>query len=125
MKITDDIYTEDFQMVVDNFLKRNRNVLDTLSKYQTSSSRLIRAVTKAATQCGCIKIEACHTSGEEGPSVGISGELCKNCLETIENEMGDTLFYLAAICNAMNISMFDTILKEKNQLNMLGNFGLK
>ena len=58
MKITDDIYTEDFQMVVDNYLKRNRNVLDTLSKYQTSSTRLVRAVTKAATQCGCIKIEA-------------------------------------------------------------------
>ena len=47
-----DIMAEDFQIVVEEYVERNKNLLDTMSKYQTASSRLNRAVTKAATQCG-------------------------------------------------------------------------
>ncbi len=47
---------EDFQIVVEEYVERNKNLLDTMSKYQTASGRLNRAVTKAATQCGCISV---------------------------------------------------------------------
>ena len=105
---------------MDHYLNRNRNILDTLSKYEISNARLSRAIAKAATQCKCLSIE----SGGDKPT-GLSGKLCKNCREIIEKEMGETLFYFAAICNALDISMFDTMLKEKKQLDVLGNYSLK
>jgi len=51
-----DIMAEDFQIVVEEYVARNKNLLDTMSKYQTAAGRLNRAVTKAATQCGCISL---------------------------------------------------------------------
>ena len=120
MKLTDEIYAEDFQLVVDHYLNRNRNILDTVSKYEISNARLSRAIAKAATQCKCLSIQS---EGER--ENGIDGKLCKNCREIIEKEMGESLFYFAAICNALDISMFDTMLKEKKRLDVLGNYSLK
>ncbi len=114
-----DILAEDFQITVDEYLKRNKNILDCLSKYQTASSRLSRAVTKASTQCGCVKI-----TGEPKTS-GIDGELCDDCRDIIEKEMGDVVFYLTAICSSLQISLYDVILNEKKTLSVLGNFSLK
>lgn len=39
--------------------------------------------------------------------------------------MGDVLFYLAAICNALDLSIYDVMLKEKKALDLLGNYTLK
>ena len=90
-----DIMAEDFQIVVEEYVERNKNLLDTMSKYQTASSRLNRAVTKAATQCGCISLTGRKRSGQA--KTGVEGKLCKNCREAIEKEMGDVLFYHAAM----------------------------
>lgn len=49
---------DDFQELVDYQLVRHRSILDILSKYQESASRVNRAVAKSVTSCGCIEIEA-------------------------------------------------------------------
>ena len=104
-------------------MERNKNLLDTMSKYQTASSRLNRAVTKAATQCGCISLTGRKRSGKA--KTGVEGKLCKNCREAIEKEMGDVLFYHAAMCNALGLSIYDVMLKEKQTLFALGEYSLK
>ena len=38
--------------------------------------------------------------------------------------MGDALFYIAGIANALDISIYDVMLKEKQQLSLLKNFSL-
>ena len=55
----------------------------------------------------------------------MEGKLCSECRVTIEEEVGGTLFYLAALCNALDISLYDVILKEKDNLSTLGNYSLK
>lgn len=121
MNVLEDIMAEEFQLVVAKYINRNKNILDIITKYQTATARLNRAVVKSATQCGCISIEG-KKSGEQPI---IAGTLCADCKEVIENEIGDSLFYIAGICNALDMSIYDIILKEKNQLNLLGNFSLK
>ena len=118
-----DIMAEDFQIVVEEYVERNKNLLDTMSKYQTASSRLNRAVTTAATQCGCISLTGRKRSGQA--KTGVEGKLCKNCREAIEKEMGDVLFYHAAMCNALGLSIYDVMLKEKQTLFALGEYSLK
>lgn len=112
METMNDILAEDFQITVQKYLERNRSLPDILSKLQSSSARLNRTAVKAATQCGCIPI-----SGEKAP--------CESCRESIEQEMGDVLFYLAALCNSLDMSLYDVLLREKKALSLLGNFSLK
>jgi hypothetical protein len=130
----DDILIEDFQSVVGDLLMRNRSILDIISKVQTSTGRVNRSVVKAVTHCGCIEIEGKKQTfpGEanmedlhELLSTHVKGKLCPECRAMIEEEIGGTLFYLAALCNTLGISMYDTILKEKETLNTLGTYSLK
>ena len=113
-----DIIAEDFQLATKNMLTRNKNLLDTLSKLQTSSARLSRAIVKSATHCGCIQV-TCQREAE------ITGTLCGRCRSAIEKEMGDVLFYITGICNTLDLSIYDVMIKEKEALNLLGNFSLK
>jgi len=46
-------------------------------------------------------------------------------MNTIEDEIGSTLFYLAALCNTLGISLYDVILQEKKKLVTLGPFSLR
>jgi hypothetical protein len=129
-----DIHIEDFQNVVNDLLIRNRSILDTLSKVQTSTGRVNRSMIKAVTHCGCIQIEGKKQTfpGEanmndlkELLSTQVSGKLCPDCLTTVEDEIGGVLFYLAALCNALDISLYDVILKQKETLSTLGSYSLK
>jgi hypothetical protein len=129
-----DIHIEDFQSVVSDLLMRNRSILDIISKIQTSAGRVNRSVVKAVTHCGCIQIEGKKQTfpGEanmedlrELMSTQVAGKLCPECLTTIEEEIGGTLFYLAALCNTLDISLYDVILKQKDTLNTLGSYSLK
>jgi hypothetical protein len=129
-----DILTEDFQNVVSELLVRNRSVLDILSKVQTSTGRVNRAVVKAVTHCGCIGIEGKKQSfpneaSEDGLrgllSTQVTGVLCEECRSTVEDEIGGALFYLASLCNALDISLYDVILKEKEKLSTLGGYCLR
>jgi len=129
-----DIHAEDFQSVVNELLVRNRSILDILSKVQTSTGRVNRAVVKAVTHCGCIGIDGKKQSFPEEASVEqlsrllssqLKGKLCAECRSTVEDELGGALFYLASLCNALDISLYDVIVKEKERLGTLGDYSLR
>jgi len=133
-KSINDIFLEDFQGVVGEMLIRNRSILDVLSKIQVSGGRVNRAVVKSVTHCGCISIDGKKQAFPNGASINdlsglistqVKGELCPDCRQTIEKEIGGALFYLAALCNTLDISLYDVILKEKEALATLGNYSLR
>ena len=121
MESLKDVFAVDFQTAVETYLDRNRNILDTLSKYTVASARLERAIVKASTQCGCIAV----SSTAPRSTSGITGTLCDNCREVIEQELGETLFFLTAAASSLGLSIYDAMLSEKQALSLLGNYSLK
>ena len=128
-----DVIFDDFQNSVNNSLLRHKSILDILSKYQESQARASRAICKAVPNCGCIEIcakkqnmlEDTDLSLEElNPRLSshIKGDLCENCREVIERELGNNLFYLTSLCNALDLNLFDILLKEYNKMDTLGKF---
>ena len=128
-----DVIFDDFQNSVNNSLLRHKSILDILSKYQESQARASRSICKAVTNCGCIEIcakkqnmlEDSDLSLEElNPRLNshIKGDLCENCREVIERELGNNLFYLTSLCNALDLNLFDILLKEYNKMDTLGKF---
>ena len=129
-----DIHFEDFQNVVSDLLMRNRSILDIISKIQTSSGRVNRAVVKAVTHCGCVEVNGKKQSFPDEAdmenlvtllSTHLNGKLCGECRHAVEKEIGGALFYLAALCNTLDISLYDVILKEKEALSTLGTYSLR
>jgi len=129
-----DIMVEDFQDLVSELLTRHRSLLDQITKYQESNSRVNRAIVKAVTNCGCIRIEGRKQSIPEDISfeelqehmdTHVRGELCPNCREIIEKELGRNMFYLTSLCNTLNLSLYDILIKERDSLNTLGRFHLR
>ena len=53
-----DIIFDSFQNDVSESLLRHKSIIDVLTKYTESSSRVNRAVAKAVKNCGCIEINA-------------------------------------------------------------------
>lgn len=128
-----DVIFDDFQNSVNNSLLRHKSILDILSKYEESQARASRAICKAVTNCGCIEIYAKKQSilndddislDELNPNLSshISGSLCENCREVIERELGNNIFYLTSLCNALDLNLFDILLKEYNKIDTLGKF---
>lgn len=127
-----DIIFDNFQNNVSESLLRHKSILDILSKYNESSARINRAIAKAVTNCGCIQINASkqnipkdNNSLEELGSclkTHVDGNLCSNCREVIEREMGNNLFYLTSLCNILDINLYDVLLKEDDKINTLGKF---
>ncbi|MGI6005045.1 MAG: DUF1573 domain-containing protein [Christensenellales bacterium] len=124
----------DFQANVEHMLIRHKCVLDTLTKLSESTARLNRAVIKSATNCGCIRVEGKKRSLNEDidfehlselADTGVKGTLCDGCREIIEKELGTLMFYSAGLCNALDLSLYDTILKEEGRLQTLGRFSLR
>ena len=131
-----DIIFDDFQNCVDDSLIRHKSILDILTKYSESTSKVNRSVAKAVTQCGCINISAKKQliPGIESDAeidlnnylnTHLDGELCDKCREIIEREIGNNLFYLTALCNHLNINLYDILLKEYNKSCTLGKFNLR
>lgn len=52
----------------------------------------------------------------------IEGNLCNNCREIIENEIGNNIFYLTSLCNSLDLNLYDILLKEENKINILGKY---
>jgi hypothetical protein len=128
-----DLLCSEFQQRVDECLIRHRSILDVLAKFQEGPSRTNRAVTKAVTSCGCLQINA----GKQNIPLDVpleklgqyveshlKGKLCPDCREIIESELGATLFYLAALCNLLDIDLYDVLIKEHKKLQTLGVFNL-
>jgi hypothetical protein len=127
-----DIIFDSFQNDVSESLLRHKSILDILTKYTESSCRINRAVAKAVTNCGCIEINAkkqCLPNDDNSLEdlsnclkTHLDGCLCDNCREVIEREIGNNLFYLTSLCNALDINLYDVLLKESDKMNTLGKF---
>lgn len=123
-----------FQDSVAHWLTRNRALIDILSQYQEKASRVNLEVVKAATHCGCISIEGRKQKFPKDAtldSIGsytqsfLEGELCPKCREIVEEELGSLLFYVAAMCNTLGISLYDVLLREENRMSALGKYSLR
>ena len=123
-----DLLCDEFQNTVAELLIRHQSILDLLSKSQESSSRVNRAVIKAVTTCGCLKIHAEKKAFPSDASLGdlknlleshVNGALCDSCKEIVEREIGRSLFYLAALCNVLDINLYDVVIKEHQKLSTL------
>lgn len=129
-----DMLVGDFQYTVQELIFRNKSIIDSITKSQDSNARVNRAIVKAVTQCGCIRIDAKKQEMPEDSSfkeareamvTHVIGKLCENCREQIENEMGKNLYYIASICNALDLNLYDIIIKEQERVKMLGQFSLE
>ncbi|HHY69910.1 MAG TPA: DUF1573 domain-containing protein [Bacillota bacterium] len=130
----EDPQVQKFQETVDEYLIRHKSIVDVLSKISESSGRVNRAVAKAVTSCGCIRINA--TKQEIPVEIGslasirdvmkthVEGKLCDQCTEILEDEIGRTLFYLAALCNTLGLDFDEILKKEQDRITCLGIFNV-
>jgi hypothetical protein len=122
-----------FQEGVTQYLSRHRSILDVQSKLTEAAARVNRAIAKSVTTCGCITVNAGKQTFPKDTgfrelgqfmSTHLSGEMCPRCREVVETEMGTTLFYLAALCSLLGLSLRDILAKEYDRVNALGVFNL-
>jgi hypothetical protein len=132
-----DVIFDDFQNAVDNSLLRHKSILDIMSKMEESQGRINRAVVKSVTNCGCIQIDAKKQQipdAEEDADIQslkecmkshLSGKLCDSCRGVIESEIGNNLFYLTALCNEIDLNLYDILLKEYDKIDTLGKYSFR
>lgn len=122
-----------FQKTVSQCLIRHRSVLDVTSKLQEAVARVNRAIAKSVTTCGCVRVNASRqccpaniTFGEirEFMQNHLEGELCETCREVVEAEIGQSLFYLAALCELLNLGLDEIIGQEQGRIATLGPYSL-
>lgn len=137
-----DVIFDDFQNSVDESLFRHRTILDIMTKLQESEARINRAVAKAASNCGCINIDTKKKKRPDNSNDSddlekdietiknymdsqLKGTLCENCRDIIQDEIGNNLFYLAALCNFLDLNLYDILLKEYDKIGTLGKYTLR
>jgi len=129
-----DIMISQFQYTVGELLVRNKSILDLITKFQDSNGRVNREIVKAVTQCGCVKINAKKQVYPDGVDFDeirtlmethLEGTLCENCRDLIEKDIGRNMFYLASICNTLDLNLYDIIIKELDRIKMLGKYNLR
>lgn len=124
---------KDFQKQVSQVLIRHKSILDIITKLDQYNARINRALAKSVTNCGCISINATkqdydRDSFEEmlnAVNSHIKGTLCDNCKEVINEEIGSYFFYLAALCNSLDLDLDQIIKNEYNTIKTLGIYSLK
>ena len=125
---------DQFQYTVTELLVRNKSILDQITKFQDSNGRVNRGIIKSVTQCGCVKINAEKQTLpvdynfdeiQNNMKTHLEGKLCDNCRDLIEKDIGRNLFYLASICNTLDLNLYDIILKELERIKMLGKYNLR
>jgi hypothetical protein len=123
----------DFQKTVSEYLVRNRSILDVMTKLQDSATRVNRALAKTVTSCGCLSIDASKQELPEDASFSqvsnyvkshIEGKLCPNCADVIETELGNAIFYLAAICCLLGLDLKSVLERENDRICTLGVYSL-
>lgn len=129
-----DTALDSFQYAVSELLIRNKSILDGMTKLEDSNARINRTISKAVTQCGCIKINASKQTYPENMdfekindslSSHMEGTLCPGCRDIIEKDIGRHLFYLTALCNTLDLNLYDMIIKEYERLQLLGKYSLR
>lgn len=128
-----DLDLEEFQNTVTNCLVRHKSIIDVLAKIDETSARVNRAISKSVTSCGCMQINAKKQQIPADISLcelasymetHLDGKLCENCREVIEQEIGNHLFYIAALCNLLDLSLKDILYEENEKLSTLGIYNL-
>ncbi|MBE3583776.1 MAG: DUF1573 domain-containing protein [Limnochordaceae bacterium] len=119
------------QEAVANNLIRHRSILDIISKLDETNAKVNRSVARSVTLCGCIQVHAEKQQlGEslhqclECANSHVQGELCEECTEQLEQELGRHLYYLAALCNSLGVSLDQVVRQELERLSALGLFTL-
>jgi len=134
LKDISDMVVDKFQYLVLELLVRNKSILDSITKFQDSNGRVNRSIVKTVTQCGCIKINAQKQNFFEDSEfeeirntmeTHINGTLCDDCRDLIEKDIGRNLFYLASICNTLDLNLYDILIKEYDRLKILGKYNLR
>lgn len=129
-----DTALDSFQYAVSELIVRNKSILDEMTKLDDSNARINRTISKAVTQCGCIRINARKQEYPEDMdfdnintslSSHLEGKLCPNCRDILENDIGRNLFYLTTICNNLDLNLYDIILKESDRLRLFGKYTLR
>lgn len=122
-----------FQDIVAGLQLRNKSILDIVTKLDEQISMVNRAVFKSVTHCGCIEINASKQVFSDNKTLEevqqdlknhIDGEQCPRCKEKVEEEIGDLLFYLAALCDSLNLELDDIMQQKFNKLKTLGIYNL-
>lgn len=128
-----DLIYDEFQNAVQDITIRHSTLLDIITKLNQGSSDTNRAVIKSITNCGCISLNTKKPDMPENISLEemknyqhdhIDGQLCKDCRDAIEEELGNTFFYIAALCNKLDLNIYDILLKEYSNITTLGKFNL-
>lgn len=123
----------EFQGTVQKCLVRHHSVLDVTSKLQESCARANRAFAKSVTTCGCIRVVAERQTMPDNIKLSeakmfmrshVEGTPCENCREALENELGSTLVYVAAMCNILDLDLQKVIQREHEKLTALGVYSL-
>jgi hypothetical protein len=132
-----DCIFDNFQNSVDESLLRHRSILDIITKLQESEARVNRAVVKSITNCGCIKVEAKKQYAPDNIDdlnldtlsasldTHLEGQLCENCRDVLERELGNNLFYTTSLCNLLDLNLYDVLLKEYDKINTLGKYNMR
>jgi hypothetical protein len=123
-----------FQDQVSDVLIRHRSLLDVMSKFSQTNAAVNRAVTKAITECGCIRVEADkqpYYDPDLTPaqlrllaSTHVKGELCESCMENVVKELGRNLFYMSALGCLLRINLDDVLDHEMKKMQTLGFFNM-
>ncbi len=122
-----------FQESVSQLLIKHKSILDVLTKQQESITRVNRAIVKAVTTCGCIEIHASKQEIEGEISIEnihdvldnhLSGTLCDQCNYIVQQEIGNHMFYLASLCNLLDLNLLEIIQKEEKKINTLGIYNM-
>lgn len=128
-----DLLFDQFQEKVEEVLIRHVSVLDIVTKLEESNAHINRAVIKTITSCGCLQIAAAKNSIPEETGFKelknfkdshLLGDICPTCRDKVEQEIGSHLFYIAAICNHLDLNLYDIMLQEYKRINALGSFSL-
>ena len=128
-----DIICDGFQDTVANCLVRHKSIIDVMTKIEESSARVNRAVAKSVTGCGCLEVNA---KKQRIPNevklqdlsaymdTHLKGQLCPDCRDVLNQEIGNHLFYLAALCNLLDLNLYDIMLAEHDKLSALGVYNM-
>lgn len=122
-----------FQDTISQVLVRHKSILDIMSKLDEYNARINRAVVKSVTNCGCISIDAKKQdfSGESYKDLPdklddhLRGDICEQCKEVLDLEMGNYLFYITALCDTIGLNLSEVIQNEYERNKTLGLFNLR
>lgn len=118
-----DLLTE-YQNRAGSVIARNKSVLDILSKQLCAAAKVERSVVKAVTACGCIGIDG-HKNPPRTGTDQLRGRLCEDCENIVMTEMGELVFYLTSLCNALDIRLEDVVRRDMSRCDMLGPYSLR